>query len=194
MPPVITVFRSSPFRPTEVDQFEAFVVTRLNPAVSDVALSVARHGYMERESGRTISDQKAHRRLWAMRGNLPIRVVPGRRKGTVMLASSGDSDNGDDSYVDDAAVRDIAAFIPDETLVGFERIQFPSNDSDDLGGVWYWVCRGRTVAARLGRDWSAPELATSKYRLPSLSRIMQVFRRSGEFGLAAHDRESDTST
>ena len=185
MPPVMTAFRSTAFRPIDAALFEAFVVTRLNPTLNTGSVvSLDGSGYILSESGRRISEEKAHRLLWAGRAALAVKIVPGRRKGTVQLSASGDSDNGDDTYVPDGAIREIARFIPGKTLVGFESIQFPSNDSDDPGQVCYWICRGKDVAARLSRDWSHGELASGRYRLTSLAAVVRAFRATSDFGLA----------
>ena len=193
MPPVMTAFESTDFRPTNATLFKAFVVTRLNPTLNSgsvVSLETTDSrfekggDYILCKSGRRISEEKAHRLLWAGRAELPVRIVRGRRKGTIKLSAWGDSDNGTATYVPDDAIRQIARFIPGKTLVGFKSIQFPSNDTDDPGHASYWICRGKDVAARLSRDWSDGEVASGRFRLTSLATVVRVFRATSDFGLA----------
>ena len=102
-----------------------------------------------------------------------------------MFASSGDSDNGSDTYLDDHTIRSIGEFIPRNVIVGFERIQFPSSDADDPGALCYWICRGSNMVAVLRRDWSRREVDTGRYQLTSLHKVMRAFRESRAFGLRA---------
>ena len=184
MPPVITGFQSTEFRPANLCQFEDFVVTRFNPLVNhETGVILNGHVYLSSETRKPMTAKKAATLLWARSALLPIQARKGRHGGTVHLIGSGDSDNGDDFVVDDSRIKEVSVFIPDDTVVAFEFVKYPSNDSDDPGGVWYWVYLGKDLAARLSRGWTRHEVESGKREEPSLDDVFQAFQCTRGFAL-----------
>lgn len=201
---IVTSFESTDLYVTDRKSFEEFVVFELNPSVCDDIDGVVSlykdeeddpspdpisRSKLSKDQLRNVrlwekrQDRRRKKRLWEQRSELPVCLVNGRKAGTIALRSCGDSDNGDDTYFGDREIQKICRFLPSEGTFGFHHSQMPSNDTDEPGGVRYWVYDHGTAVARASRDWTLQEITSGKLRAPTLMEFMRYYRRSGGFRL-----------
>ena len=205
---IITSFESTDLYVADRKSFEDFVVFELNPSVchdidsvvslyedeeDDPSPSPTSRSKMSSDQLRNVrlwekrQDRRRKKRLWAQRQELPVGIVNGRKSGTIALRSHGDSDNGDDTYFGDQAIRRICRFLPNEGIFGFRHSQLPSNDTTEPGGISFWVYDHGTTTARASRDWTDEEITTNNFRAPSLIEFMRYYRRSSTLRLVGRE-------
>jgi hypothetical protein len=196
MAPIVTTFMSTDLYVSDRKLFEEFVAFELNPAacgaLGDDPVSWLRSAgggssplRINRRDMSTARGRKAL--LWERRLSLPIRIGKGCKSDAMTLQSSGDSDNDDDAYLTDQHIEKICSFLPREGVFGFKHVQYPSSDTDDPGGVWFWVYDHGTTAARGSRIWSGKEIATGRFRAPTLTEFMRYYRRTGSLRLLVRE-------
>lgn len=194
---IVTTFESTDLYVADRKSFEEFLAFELNPAACR-ALGDDPVSWLRGE-GSGSSPLRINRRamstargrkvlLWERRLSLPVRIGKGCKSNAITLRSIGDSDNDDDAYLTDQHIERICSFLPREGVFGFQHVQYPSSDTDDPGGVQYWVYDHGAIAARASRGWFEQEIATRDFRVPALMEFMRYYRRTGGFRLVVRER------
>ena len=130
-----------------------------------------------------LSRENVIERLRQLRDQWPVSIVEGEVKDTLKIYASGDSDNGDDTYFDDRDIAEICRHLTEQGLFCFHRFQFPSNDTDDIGGVSFWIYEDGELAHSLHRDWTAFELDQEDYHYPELPDFCAHYIKTKELCL-----------